>query len=131
MDIAHQIQEIGIFLAKDGFVAVLKKMPVASVAAVETAGVTRQQSAHDTGDRDTPGAEQQVKVVGHQGPRIAGRLGFRQDRAQALYKVLPIEIFAKNQSSLDSAADDVVKCSWSIDAGFSWHEISIPLRKRE
>ena len=96
MDIAHQFQEVSIFLAEDGFVAVLKKMSVASVSAIETAGVSCQQPAHDTGNRDIPGTEQQMEVVGQQCPRVAWRLGFRQDHAQTPYEVVSVQVIPKN-----------------------------------
>ena len=125
MDIAHQLQEVSVFLAEDGFVAVLKKMSVASVSAIETTGISCQQPAHHTGNRDISSTEQQMEVVGQQGPCVAWRLGFGQDHAQTPYEVVSVQVFPKNHLPLYSAADDVMQCSGGIDARFSWHEIRI------
>jgi hypothetical protein len=48
MDIAHQLQQVRVFLAENGLVAVLKQMPAAPVPQVEAHGVTRQKPPHDS-----------------------------------------------------------------------------------
>lgn len=47
MDVAHQLQQVLIFLAQDGLVTVLKQVPAAPVPQVETDGVARQKPPHD------------------------------------------------------------------------------------
>jgi len=42
MNVAHQLQEIGVFVADNGLVAVLKKMSGSLVAQIENHGVTGQ-----------------------------------------------------------------------------------------
>jgi hypothetical protein len=47
MNVTHQLEQIGFFLADDGFITVLKEVPGAAVAAVERDRVAGQQSAHE------------------------------------------------------------------------------------
>ena len=47
MDIADKFQEIGIFLADDGFVAVLKKVATTFMLFVEGNRVSGHETAHD------------------------------------------------------------------------------------
>lgn len=47
MDIADKFQEIGIFLADDGFVAVLKKVATTFMFFVEGNRVSGHETAHD------------------------------------------------------------------------------------
>jgi hypothetical protein len=47
MNVTHQLEQIGFFLADDGFITVLKEVPGAAVAAVEGDRITGQQSAHE------------------------------------------------------------------------------------
>jgi len=47
MDIPDQFQKVWIFLADDGFIAVLKEVPTALVALVEGNGIARHEAAHD------------------------------------------------------------------------------------
>ena len=81
MDVAYQFEQIGIPLAQDGFIPVLKQMPM---AAVKGLGIARQQTTHGCGDGHGAGFEQQVKMVGHQRPGVTWCLGFSQDKFQPL-----------------------------------------------
>jgi len=49
MNISDQFQQIGIFLAQDRFISVLKKVTAAAVSLVEIPGVSGQQSPHNGG----------------------------------------------------------------------------------
>jgi hypothetical protein len=51
MEIADQFQEIGFLLHKDGLVAVLKEVAASPIPAIEGAGITGQDPAHDRGER--------------------------------------------------------------------------------
>jgi hypothetical protein len=50
MNVAHQLQEIGVFVADNGLVAVLKKMSGSLVAQIENHCVTGQQAPQAKGD---------------------------------------------------------------------------------
>ena len=63
MNVVHQIQQAGILLAEDGFVAVRKKIPVTPVAAVQARRVGGEQAFHDNRYRRIPGPQQQAAAV--------------------------------------------------------------------
>ena len=65
VNIANQLQKIGVFLAQDGFIAVLKQMTMAPVAAIIRHDITGQQPTHHRGKGRLAGFKQQVHVVGH------------------------------------------------------------------
>jgi len=48
--VTNQFQQVRLFLAQNGLVAVLKELPVAAVAPVEAHGITGQQPSHEKGD---------------------------------------------------------------------------------
>jgi hypothetical protein len=47
MNIAHQLQQIGIFLTQNGFISVLKQMAKTAVTAVVIDNITGQKPLHD------------------------------------------------------------------------------------
>jgi len=61
--IANQFPQIGIFLADNGFVPILKKVTMALVPAIETNRVSGKQSSHQSSNRLRPSAKQKVSVV--------------------------------------------------------------------
>lgn len=75
MNVAHQFEQIGIFLTQDRFVPVLEQVPMAAVAAVETDGMAGQQPQHKAGDRGRTGSQQQMKMVGNQRPSVTEGCG--------------------------------------------------------
>lgn len=66
MNITNEFQKIGAFVAKDGFIATLKKMPLFSIVSVEILGVTKLEPLHDSGQRDALHLHQRVDMVPHQ-----------------------------------------------------------------
>jgi len=126
VDVADRFEEVGILLAEDGFEAVLEKVAVSTVGAVKPEGIAGEQAPHDGGDGDCTASEQQVEVVGDQGPRIAGGLGLPEDLTQALKEVLPVGIGFEYLPPFDAPAHDVVEQTWGVYSGFARHERAIP-----
>ena len=54
MNVAHELQQVGVLLAKDGPVAVLEEMPTPPVPPIERHRIAGQQPPHDGGDRGWP-----------------------------------------------------------------------------
>ena len=63
MDVADQFQQVCIFFAHDGFVAVLEEMACPFVAFIESDGVSCHQFPHDLAEGCRAGAQKKVKVV--------------------------------------------------------------------
>jgi len=121
MNVAHQLQQVRLFLAENGFVAVLKQMSRPTMQAIEPSGVAAQKLSHDPCDGGVSGSQQQVEVVGHQSPCVAGGLGFTQDRLQPLEKVVAVGVLPKDLAALDTTANDMVQSTRGIDAGSARH----------
>jgi hypothetical protein len=59
VNIANEFQKIGGFLARHRLETILKKMAVSAAGAVIPQCTGRQETAHDLGDGDGAGPEQQ------------------------------------------------------------------------
>lgn len=68
---AHQFQLIGVFLALDGFVAILKQVAAAVMSSIKADHITGQQPAHQGGQGNIAGSEKEKGVIGHEGPGVA------------------------------------------------------------
>ena len=84
MDVADQPQQVGIGIAEDRMIAVLKQMSGSLMAAIERDGVTGEQTAHDRCQAASAGTQQQMKVIGHQRPGQTGGAGFEQQGGEAV-----------------------------------------------
>ena len=84
MNVADEFQKVRIFLANDGFVAVLKKVATSFMALVEGNGISSHETPHDLTQRGRAGAKQKVKMIRDQGPGIALGLGFFEESGQAV-----------------------------------------------
>lgn len=71
MDVANELLEIGIFLTNNGFVSILKQIPVSSVTMIEADDVSGQQPSHHRRQRHRAGPEEQVGMVREKSPGIA------------------------------------------------------------
>ena len=86
MDVANQLKQIAVFLAGDGFVAILKKMAGSFVLKVKDNRVAGQKPPHEHGKLCFPWAEQQVKVIGHERPGKAFGVGFGEEFGETFQK---------------------------------------------
>jgi len=71
MDIAYEFQKVRILFTDDGLVAVLEKMPTASVPLVKGYGIPGHKPAHDFAERGSSGAQQGMKMVWNERPGVA------------------------------------------------------------
>lgn len=74
MNIPNKFLQIGIFLANDGFISVLKKLPMSSMSFIIKDCITCKQSSHQSGYSVRPASEEEMGMVCHKCPCIA--LGF-------------------------------------------------------
>ena len=63
MDIAGQFEQVRIFLAEYGFIAILEQLPVAAVAAIKRHGITGKQTAHQGGEGNICRAAQDMCML--------------------------------------------------------------------
>ena len=83
MNVPDQLQQICIFLTKNGFITILEKMPMAGVPAIMRDGIPGKKPSHYRRYGYSTGSEKQMEMIGHERPRIAGGIGFCQNMAKA------------------------------------------------
>jgi hypothetical protein len=125
MDVAHQLQQIGILLAEDEFITVLKKMPAAPVATVEAYRIPGKQPLHDRRYRHISGP-QQVEMVRHEGPCVTGGSRLSENLTEPVDKILPVQVIPVNTAALNPTAYNMLQRSGGINAGSARHAGILP-----
>src|SRR5208337_2082802 len=121
VNVAHQLQEIDLFLAKNRLVAILKQMPASVTAPVKVPGITAQQAAHNGCDGNIPAFDQQMKMVGNQRPCVTLCLALGKNLTQTTQKTVTILIVAENLPALNTASNNVMQRPRRIYSSFSRH----------
>jgi hypothetical protein len=111
MNIANQLQKVRFFLAENGFVAVLKELPVPPVPAVEGDGMAGEKPAHHGCHGWSAGAQKKADMVGHQRSSIARGGCVGQNSFQAIQETFPVRAVLEDIPALYTADDDVVQCA--------------------
>jgi hypothetical protein len=107
---------IGIFLADNGFVTILKQLAVALVAAIKADGATREEPSHQCGKGCQTRSEKKMGMIRDEYACVTGRLGLRQEFSQPLEHILPIPIIYEYLSTLDSMYHDVMQNTGCLPA---------------
>jgi len=68
------------------------------------------------------GAQQQVKMIGHQGPGKAESLAFTKNAPKPVKKIIAVGVVPKNRTPLDSSNHSMLRGIRHIQAGFAEHE---------
>jgi len=121
MNITGQFQQIEIFLADDRLVAVLKEMAPSLVAQVEVDRVAGHQAPHAFGKGLFSGPDQQVKMVGYQGPGVYGPSARTAQFRQPGDEVLPVSPGSEYLAGLDPPGHDVMQGPGGIQPRLSGH----------
>lgn len=72
MNITNQFQEVGVLLAKNRFISVLKKGTMSPISEIESDSIPCKKSSHHGCHRHCTSSHQEMNMVGHQRPGIAG-----------------------------------------------------------
>jgi len=121
MDVSHQRQEIGILLADDRFVTILKEVAVPPVAAVERNGIAGHQRPHQPAQRNIPTPEQEMEMVRKQRPGVAPDPSNRQDRLETGEETLVILTVPEDPGPVNSPGYDVLEETGGIESGMAGH----------
>jgi hypothetical protein len=121
VEIAHQFPEVGVLFHHDGFVPVLEEVADTLVAPIVGEGIAGEEAAHELREalRATP--EEQMGMVGQEGPGIEGGPRGRRHVSQARYERLTILPVRHDLPSLHAAEDDVVQGPGGIETGLAGH----------
>src|SRR5439155_20217763 len=87
VNVSNQLEKVRFFLANNGFVAILEKVPDAAASKVKIHGVAGQQSLHGMGKFAHAGHQQEMQVVRHECPGKAEGPRLRKYARQASDKV--------------------------------------------
>jgi hypothetical protein len=74
-------------------------------------------------DRGVSASQQQVEVVGKQGPSLTSAVGVTQDRLQPRDKVAMVGIAPEILAALDAPANNMVQGAGCIDVCFARHDL--------
>ena len=121
MNITDELGEIGIFLTENGLIAILKKLAVPAVSFVEGHRMTGEKTGHHLMEGNRTGLKEQMSVIGEKRPCIAGGMGVSDCLSHSFDKTVFVNIVTENQPFFDSTDDDVVECSFGIEAGMTGH----------
>lgn len=77
MDVPDKGQQIVVFVAEDGFIAIFNKVAGAFVAAVVILGIPGKEFSHGAGDALFAALKEDMNMVAHKGPCINRALPFR------------------------------------------------------
>ena len=86
MDVTNQFQQIWVFLADDGLIAVLEEVSTSPVTYIECYCISGHESAHDLAERCRTGTQQDMKVIWDQRPRVTLGLCFLEDQSESFQK---------------------------------------------
>lgn len=126
VDVADKLQEIGLFVADDGLVAVLEELAAALVPPVEGDDITRKEPPHELSYTKGAAPYEEVGVVRHEGPGVAGCLGLRQEGGEPVDEILPVPCIPEYVPSLYAADHDMMEGACCIKAGLTGHGQMIP-----
>jgi hypothetical protein len=121
MDVSHQLEEIGILLAENRLVPIMKEVAVPPVPVVEDDGVTREKTSHHGGDGHATRLEKQMDMVRHESPSETGCSGLLKDSPESVDKRPPIRVIGKDLPAFDSPKDDMVKSARGVNTSLAWH----------
>jgi len=81
MDVTNEFQKVGVFLAHNGFVSVLKEMARTLMLFIEGNRISGHEFAHDLAEGGRAGAQEKVKMIRDQGPGPR-EIGYRISRGK-------------------------------------------------
>jgi hypothetical protein len=116
-----------IFLAKDGWVPILREMTGSAMPPVEANDVCGQQPAHHCCDRYIAGLLQQIKMIPYQTPGIIRGMGLVSDPSQPIKKIIAICVIREDDRTFHPHRHTMVPGAWGIYSGCSPHAQSIPI----
>ncbi len=125
MDVSYKGQKVVVFIAEDGFVAILKKMAAPIVAVIVILRIPSEQPPHDSRDVVVATLEKNMNMVPHQDPRVDPTFAFDDESAESLQESHPILVVFEDRRLIDPPYHDMVQRAWNVQCGLTWHVKSI------
>jgi hypothetical protein len=124
MNVTHQLPKINVFIADDGMIPVLKQMPVSEMTKVVSYGIPGEEPSHEFRKTRWAASQEQMGVIGQQGPCVDMGFGLFGKIAQAFNETLPVPVIGYNLLFFNPSDDDMVEGSGSIESGLPGHRTS-------
>jgi hypothetical protein len=121
MDVPNQLPQVRVFLAEDGFVAVLKKWAMPAQPPVVGRRVPGQESLHKGSKGDSTRLEDEMDMIRHECPRKAGRAGLKEEQTQTVNEGLAVRFVPKDPLSFDPANHEVMEATREVYPRMPWH----------
>ena len=121
MDVFYKGQQISVAVAKDGLVPALEEVSHCLVPSIIVHGIALVDTLKDFGERNVPGFDQQVDMVGHKYVGIELKMIALFVANKDLDKFAIIEGIFKYLLLLVSAGDYMIKGAFVFNSEFSSH----------
>lgn len=108
MDVADQGQEVVVFVAENGFVAVLEQVAGSFVPAVVVLGVPGEEFPHDAGHAVFAALKEDVDVIPHEDPCVDSALPFTHGLTKPLKETASVLVVSEYVCFIDTPDHDVV-----------------------
>jgi hypothetical protein len=121
MNIAHELQQVGVSINQYGPVSPFKQMPGPLHPFVRRPGVLCTEPSHQMGQRPIADLHGHVNVVGH--PAIgmdAASITF-QSRSEEGHPAVTIRVGKEDSLSVITPQDDMVKATGHVQSRFARH----------
>jgi hypothetical protein len=115
-------------LTKNRFVAVLEKLTVAAMTTIVGNSIPGEQFSHDPRDGNRTCPEKKMNVIRKEGPSITGSTGVAQYTSETLQETLSVLVVLKDIPAFYAPDHDMMKGSWCINAGLTWHVVMIYIK---
>jgi len=119
VDAADKLPEVYVFVADDGLVAVLEELARSPVPPVEADDIARGKPPHEVGYTGGAAPHEEVGVVRHEGPGVAGRPGLGQKEGEPVDEVPPVPCIPEYVPSLYAADHDMMEGTCCIETGLA------------
>ena len=121
-DISADLEEVAVFLDKDGFVPSLKQMTCPTVAFVEELGIDAVQLSHAEGEIAVRGLDEKVEVIGHEAVGVADPIVALINVLEDVQEVPAVGVVLENRLFLIAPGGNVINGAWIFDAKGTGHD---------
>ena len=122
MDITDQLQQICFLFADNGFVAVLEYMSCPTMPMIEIDGIAGQQTTHKLLQFDATGTEQEVKMVGNEGPGETVGIRFGEQAGKTPHKGFAVGVIAEDIPPFNAPDNDMLQKAGDVESSLAWHD---------
>jgi len=121
VEVAHQLQEVGLLLHHDGLVPVVEEVPDPVVPAIERACVARQEGPHTARKGPLARPDEEVRVVREEGPGVDGEGPRLRQRAEPGDEVGAVDVIREDGAALEPPHHDVMEGIGRVEPSLPWH----------